>query len=157
MKRLSVLALLLCSACVHNWSPFRNQSEARAEAAVDSLYWRAVEHLSPTNKAGSRDSAVTLLDAYLKSPVPKKHVAEATTFVALARDAQQLAQVQAALQQARANAQSAERRSDSNAAQGGGRDESAVKEIERLKSELARANDELERIKKRLATPPAKP
>ena len=33
------------------------------------------------------------------------------------------------------------------------RDEDMVKEIQRLKDELAKANDELERIKKRLASP----
>jgi hypothetical protein len=36
---------------------------------------------------------------------------------------------------------------------GKARDEEMVKEIQRLKDELAKANDELERIKKRLATP----
>jgi len=155
MNRISLAAMLLCTACVHGWSPFRSQSEARAASAVDSLYWRAVANLSPTNRNGSRDSAITQLDAYLKSSAAKKHANEAATLLSLARDAQQLARVQAALQQARADVQSSDRRGDTNGAPA--RDESAVREIERLKSELARANSELERIKKRLAAPPTKP
>src|SRR6185295_2652190 len=123
MRRFALAAVLLSTACAHAWSPFRSTSDVRAEAAVDSIYWRAVAHLSPNNKNGSRDSAVTLLDAYLKSPAAKKHVAEATTLLDLARDAQQLAKVQAALQQARADADRP--RSDSSPAT---RDESAVKE-----------------------------
>ncbi|HMC55464.1 MAG TPA: hypothetical protein VKH19_09860 [Gemmatimonadaceae bacterium] len=151
MKHLALAAVLLSTACARVWSPFRSTSDVRAEAAVDSMYWRAVAHLSPNNRNGSRDSAVTLLDTYLKSSGTRKHITEAATLLDLAKDAQQLARVQAALQQARADADRP--RSDSSPS---GRDESAVKEIERLKSELARANEELERIKKRLAAP-AKP
>ena len=154
MRRLSLATVLLCTACIHGWSPFRNGDDARAEAAADSLYWSAVSNLSPTNKAGARDSAVVLLDTYLKSPAAKKHVTEASTLLSLARDAQQLARVQASLQQARADAQTDRSHADASATS---RDEGAVKEIERLKAELARANDELERIKKRLAAPPTKP
>jgi hypothetical protein len=155
MNRVLLGSLLFCAACAHGW-PFRNTSDVRAESTVDSLYWRAVSHLSPSNRNGSRDSAVTLLDAYLKSSVGKKHVTEASALLVLARDAQQLARVQAALNQARADVnQPADRpRAESGAS---ARDEGAVKEIERLKNELARANDELERIKKRLAAPPTKP
>ena len=157
MRNVGLTALLLCTACVHGWSPFRNKTDVQAEAATDSIYWRAVAHLSPNNKAGSRDSAVALLDTYLKSATPKKHVTEASTLLALAHDAQQLAKVQAALQQAKADARESADRPRSDSSPTPARDESAVKEIERLKAELARANDELERIKKRLATPPAKP
>ena len=153
MTRAALAGLLLCTACVHGWSPFRKTDDVRAEAAVDSLYWRAVAQLAPNTKNASRDTAIVLLDSYLKSSVAKKHVQEATTFLSLARDAQQLARVQSALSQARADAE----RPRSDASASGARDESAVKEIERLKAELARANDELERIKKRLASPPAKP
>jgi len=119
-------------------------------AAVDSLYWRAVSHLDPTNARASTDSAVILLDRYLAATNPS-HKAEASALRRLARDSQQLARVTAALQQARANAaesrqQASERRDDDN-----------VKEVERLKDELAKAREELDRIKKRLAAPPSKP
>ena len=150
MNRLAVAALVLCTSCLHGSSLFHNRSQERAEAAADSIYWSAIAQLVPTNKNGSRDTAVTLLDAYLKSAANRKHLTEATTLLALARDAQQLARVQAALAQARSEV----RESNSGSTTAGARDEGAVKEIERLKGELARANEELDRIKKRLATPP---
>lgn len=153
MNRLAVAVLVLCTSCVHVTSPFRDRARDRAVAAADSLYWAAVTQLLPSNKTGSRDSAIVLLDAYLKQAANERHLAEATTLLSLARDAQQLAKVQAALQQARAEARDA----GSGSSPAPARDESAVKEIERLKAELARANEELDRIKKRLATPPAKP
>jgi capsule polysaccharide export protein KpsE/RkpR len=122
--------------------------------AADSLYWQAVENLDVSNKSGTLDTAIAKLDAYLASPGKLPHAKEAQVLRSLARNAQQLARVEATLQQARANA--AENRpretSDSKA-----RDDESLKEIQRLKDELAAANAELERIKKRLAAPPTKP
>lgn len=148
MNRLAVAALVLCTGCLHGSSVFHNRSQERAEAASDSIYWSAIAQLVPSNKNGSRDTAITLLDAYLKSAANRKHLTEATTLLALARDAQQLAKVQAALAQARSEVR------ESSGASSTPANEGTVKEIERLRAELARANEELERIKKRLATPP---
>jgi hypothetical protein len=156
MKQLMVAALVLGSGCAHGTSLF-HRSPPAPERVADSLYWSAVRNLIPSNKNGSRDSAITLLNAYLGSPAKLHHIAEATAFVALARDAEQLARVQASLQQTRSDAKessSDKPRADSDAKS---RDDDTVKEIARLKDELARANEELDRIKKRLAAPPPKP
>jgi len=162
MKRALLLALVLCSACAHGNTLFRRKSAVAAEARADSLYWSAVANLDPVNKSGTLDAAIANLDAYLASPVKLKHANEAAVMRTLARNSQQLARLEAALQQTRASAATDTMRTkaenkpraepDSNR-----RDEEMVKEIQRLKDELAKANEELERIKKRLAAPPTKP
>lgn len=156
MSRLAIAALVLCTGCLHGRSLFRSAAAVRAEAAADSLYRGAVAQLVATDKPGSRDSAMTLLEAYLKTR-QTKHRAEAAAFLALARDAAQLARVQEALQQERAVTKAVTTDRARVDSQTKGRDEDAVKEIARLRDELARAREELERIKKRLAAPPPKP
>jgi hypothetical protein len=150
MRCAAVLTLAVLGACAH-WPIARRHSLAQSEIAPDSLYWRAVSHLDPSNKKGTLDSAIVYLDAYLAKP-DRPHATEAAVLRSLARNSQQLARLDAALQQARANADNRPRESDSKA-----RDEESIKEIQRLKDELAKANEELERIKKRLAAPPTKP
>ena len=117
-------------------------------APSDSLYWKAVLHLDAMNQKGFTDSAIKFLDAYLARDTTQKHRLEALVLRRLARDASQLARVEAALQVAR-SAEPA-KSSDAPAPR---RDEELVKEVQRLKDELAKANEELERIKKRLAAP----
>ena len=77
--------------------------------------------------------------------------AEAAIMRRLVRDAQQLARVEAALNQARA--QSTETKAEPRPAETKIKEDEALKEIQRLKDELAKANEELERIRKRLANP----
>jgi len=151
MKRVALWMFVLCTACAHGTSLFRKESDVRAEAVADSMYWGAVSQLDPTNKNGSRDTAITWLETYLKTPVALHHVVEARTFLAMAHDADQLARVQVALQQTRDKAEAAGARADSGNKK---TDDDAAKEISRLRDELARANEELDRIKKRLAAPP---
>lgn len=140
MRRALVLTLLLVSGCVPGPATFGpTPGGSNAEAAADSLYWSAVRNLDPSNKNGTLDAGLSKLDAYLSSSGPLKHAAEATTLRSLARNSQQLARMEAALQQARANTAQ--------------KSESDSEEIQRLKEELAKANAELERIKKRLASP----
>ena len=117
-------------------------------ATSDSLYWKAVLHLDASNKNGTTDSALKYLDAYLARDTTQRHRLEALILRRLARDAMQLARVEAALQQAKSSEPA---RAPSEAAPK--RDEEALKEIPRLKDELAKANEELERIRKRLAAP----
>jgi hypothetical protein len=119
---------------------------ATEPAAVDATYWRAVLILSPSNQSRSIDTALTLLDAYLAAPKPLAHLDEAMALRDLAADAQGLAKVQAALRQARA-ANADQGNSDTRTG------EEATKEVQRLRDELAAANAELERIRKRLANP----
>lgn len=141
MRHALVLTLAMFGACAHGPPVLRRDSQAQSETAIDSLYWRAVYHLDPSNKNGTLDSAIVYLDRYLASPGKRQHEREAAVMRSLARNSQQLARVEAALQQARASADNK------------GRDEEYLKEIQRLKDELAAANAELERIKKRLAAP----
>lgn len=146
MKRgLLAGVVLFLSACAHGPALFR--SGPAANTAADSLYWRAISNLDSTNKQGSMEAAAANLNLYLASTGILQHRAEAAVLRRLVQDARQLALVEAALQQAR-TATAETRDSDSKA-----RNDEAVKEIQRLKDELAKANEELERIRKRLAAP----
>lgn len=147
MTRALLAGLALLGACAHGPLALRSREPSKSEIAADSLYWRAVRHLDPSNRNGTLDSAIVYLDAYLACKEKLSHATEASVLRSLARNAQQLARLEAALQQARASADNRPRESDK------GRDEEYVKEIQRLKDELAKANEELERIKKRLAAP----
>jgi hypothetical protein len=100
-------------------------------------YWRALLKLDSTNVAGNRE-AVTLLQRYLADSVPGLHRIEAATLLRL----QQALDARAATLAAQPAAAVA--RPDDKA-----RDE----ELQRLRDDLARANAELERIKRRLARP----
>jgi hypothetical protein len=88
------------------------------------------------------------LDAYLANAGHVERRADATALRRLAGEAIQLSQVAAALQRERAATETKTKASDAPARV----DSDALKEIQRLKDELAAANAELERIKKRLAT-----
>jgi hypothetical protein len=149
MKRALVATLVLGTGCLHGTALVQRKHDWSPEAAADSLYWSAVRNLDPTSKSGTLDAGIANLDAYLASPAKLSHATEAAVLRSLARNAQQLARVEATLQQRVAAADSKQRSEPDNKA----RDEEMVKEIQRLKDELAKANDELERIKKRLAAP----
>jgi dynactin complex subunit len=153
MKRLFYALPLCITACVHGSTLFRPRSTVRAEARADSIYWSAVRQLDATNKKVQLDSALASLDSYIAYPVKLKHREEAEVLRRLARSAQQLAHVEAALQEARADTSKHAERPERGESESKGRDEEMVKEIQRLKDELAKANAELDRIKKRLATP----
>ena len=148
MKRAFVAVLLLSTGCLHGRALIQRKQDP-LEARADSLYWSAVSNLDPANKNGTLDAAVANLDAYLAMPGTLKHVEEAAVLRSLARNAQQLARIEATLQ-TRVAAAEAKPRGEPDAK---ARDEDMVKEIQRLKDELAKANDELDRIKKRLASP----
>ena len=139
-----VLFVVLVAVACRGGNPFRNT--LRPAADPDSLYWKAVAHLDAANTNGSTDSAVHFLNLYLGNGTVQKHRVEALTFRQLARDAQLLARVQAALSQQKTDTVRIRTAAPS-------RDEELVKEVQRLKDELAKANAELERIKKRLAQP----
>ena len=97
-----------------------------------------------------RSSAANLLDAYLAYAGHVERRGEPTVVRRLAGDAIQLSKVAAALQQERAESRT--KAAEPTAAAPGARSDDSVKEIQRLKDELAAANAELERIRKRLAT-----
>jgi hypothetical protein len=144
VNRLVLLTLVgALSACAHG-PGFLRKSDRE-----DSAYWRALTHLDAANKQGSLDSAITYLEAYLAAGT-SQHRQEALVLRQLARDSRQLARVTVALQQVKSDTTQPRASSDSVPRR---RDEEALKEIQRLKDELAKANEELDRIRKRLAAP----
>ncbi|MEP6991329.1 MAG: hypothetical protein ABJA80_10410, partial [bacterium] len=112
---------------------FSTRYPASVEAS-DALYWRAVYKLDPGNSASTPRDAGVLLDGYLASGATA-HRTEAHTLrrVATALDA-------------RATAVATPPKVDVVKVDDKVRDE----EIQRLKDELAKANAELDRIKRRL-------
>lgn len=120
------------------------------EGAVESAYWRGLIALDPNNKDGSPQVAAALLETYANGEGLRPHRLEADI---LRRIAQHLATgagttvastgVTTAPQPAGATDHTADLKAKDT-------------EIQHLKDELAKANDELERIKRRL-TAPTKP
>jgi hypothetical protein len=142
MSRLVFGLLLLGTACGGRTIFFRPRP-----STADSVYTIALGFLSSGNRL---DSASKYLDLYLAMPRANRS-AEAAIMRRLVRDAQQLGRVEAALNQARA--QPTETKPETRPAESKVREDEALKEIQRLKDELAKANEELERIRKRLANP----
>lgn len=149
MKRIFALSLVMLSACASGPTLFNRAP--KPNRAIEAQFARALEYLDPVNTRASLDSAVALLDMYLAHAGPTQRRAEAAALRRLAGSAQQLVKVEATLQQARASAAESRPRAADNAPRSS--DPDLLKEIQRLKDELAEANAELERIRKRLATP----
>ena len=148
MKRaLMLVTVLVLSACTSNSHLFRRGPKPNVN--VEAQYTRAMQMLAPGANVATLDSAVHLLDAYLAHAGHVERRGEATVVRRLAGDAIQLSKVAAALQQERADRTKA---AEPTAAATAARSDDSVKEIQRLKDELAAANAELERIRKRLAT-----
>jgi hypothetical protein len=126
-----------------------------SHGAVESVFWQAMFRLDPSNRNGSLTVGLSTLDAYLANPGPHDHASEALTMrrVAAQLDAANrlAASASVAVREpvAAPTKPTTETRSDQPPP---GTDA----EIKRLKDELAKANAELERIKRRLAQPPGK-
>jgi hypothetical protein len=101
--------------------------------ARETGYWRAVFMLDPANTTASPSEAATLLDHYLSRNAPLTHRSEATI---LQRVAKSLATPRETAGPPRPA------------------DPAREAELKALKDELEKTKAELERIKKRLATPP---
>ena len=134
-------------------------------ATLETAYWRALFTMDPSNPNTSMEATLIGLDGYLRDPRPREHVIEART---LRRTAAQIdglnRAAEAASAQAKdatsaantAKAQVADVKADAKNADASASAAAADKdaEIKRLKDELAKANSELDRIRKRLAPPP---
>jgi hypothetical protein len=120
------------------------------EGAVESAYWRGVLALEPANQDGSPQVAIAFLESYGKSSGALPHRLEADVFRHVAQKLQLLSQQQATVASATTSG------TTSAAAPTPPDVKAKDAEIQRLKEELAKANDELERIKRRL-TAPTKP
>jgi hypothetical protein len=106
---------------------------AGTDPGAEALFRRALYRLDPANSSGSIREAEAMLDVYLASPlsIPRRNDAAALRRLAAALDARPAVVTV------------------TTPASGGAKDE----ELGRLKDELAKANAELERIKRRLAAP----
>jgi hypothetical protein len=124
---------------------------------VETAYWRALIGMDPANPHASLPTAVGFLDAYLAGPHRATHEEEATSLRRVAVQLEETSKL-AALAQTRDVAavpkpQPPDVRVDApKPATDPTLNPDA--EIKRLKDELAKANAELERIRKRLAQPP---
>ena len=115
----------------------------RSNEATETLYWRALFRLDPANASARPSDATELLDAYLAASTPTTHLVEAQ---ALRRTAKALDSLQRALVVTRAVADSAAALAARPAAEN-------PEEVQKLKEELAKTQAELDRIKRRLASP----
>ncbi len=118
---------------------FAARHPGTAEAA-ETLYWRAVFRLDSANPTSSPHDAAALFESYLASPAGGAHRAEATALRHLANSVE--------TRLATANTSAAPVQSQPAAA-----DKAKDEEMQRLRDELAKANAELERIRRRLAQP----
>jgi len=133
--------------------------------ALETAYWRALYKMDPANHNASLPTAIASLDGYLADGRPREHVPEATSLrrvatqldglhklatsaVAQAKDAKtSAANATAAANDAKDAKDAAAKAADASASA------AAADEIKRLKEELAKANAELDRIRKRLSQP----
>lgn len=130
--------------------------------ASETAYWRALFALDPSNHGTSFRNAISSLDAYLSESGPREHAAEAATLRRIAGHMDELNKLAAsALAEARDTSAAArvtptDIRAEIKPPVAGdvGLPTAADVEIKRLKDELAKANAELERIRRRLAQPP---
>jgi hypothetical protein len=125
--------------------------------ALETAYWRALFDLDPSNHVASFSSAIASLDAYLADRHPREHTAEAATLRRIAGHMDELNKLAAtALAEARDTVArpGADSRPEARPIGDGGFPTPADAEIKRLKDELAKANAELDRIRRRLAQPP---
>lgn len=134
--------------------------------ALETLYYRALYKMDPSNPHVSLTAAMASLDGYLADQRPRQHAVDAATVRRVAGQLDGLnrlalnaiAQAKDASNTAKdAKAQAADARDAAVKAAADAQAPTADAEIKRLKDELAKANAELDRIRKRLATPPPKP
>jgi hypothetical protein len=130
--------------------------------ALESIYWRALVRMDPSNPHGSVSDALASLETYVTDARSPDHMREAA---ALRRVALQLDTLNKLVATAAALPK------DGNLVTANIRPQPTVDlakpiidpvpyadaEIKRLRDELAKANAELERIRKRLAQPPRGP
>jgi hypothetical protein len=135
-------------------------------SAIETTYWRGLFKMDPANHSASLNAAIASLDAYIADTTYREHVIEAISLRRVAGELQSLNGIAiAALAQAKdAKASAASATAAADAKDAATKDAAAkvtdvtltttsADEIKRLKDELAKANAELERIRKRLSQP----
>jgi hypothetical protein len=115
----------------------------RTTEAAAANYWRALYKADPANQTASARDATILLDSTLALPLDSAQRANAQT----------LRRITAAMQRAAALSAGASSSTNADGSNARPEDNSRDDEVQRLRAELAKANAELERIKKRVAQP----
>ena len=105
--------------------------------AAEVPYWRALLKLDPANPAALRE-AISLLESYLATTPSGAHRTEATTFRGLGLALEQRNAALAAIPPAGAPRPE---------------DKAREEDIQKLRDELAKANAELDRIRRRVSRP----
>jgi hypothetical protein len=116
----------------------------RTTEAAAANYWRALYKADPANQSASARDATILLDSTLALPLDSAQRANAQTLRRITAAMQRAAALNASASSSTNADGSSNARPDANS-----RDD----EVQRLRAELAKANAELERIKKRVAQP----
>lgn len=127
------------------------------EQARETFYWRGLFRMAPSNDSTAHRAAVPTLERYLAEPggtyrtEARMLLDVARANVALREEAaakeREIAQIRLAL----GRAQSAPAATTSPGSESSSSDRGLAGEVERLRRDLAQANAELERIRKRLA------
>ena len=117
------------------------------DEAQETVYWRGVFKLDPANRDGTPSIARMLFEGYLRAEGALQHRTEAEVLRQLAVRIETLSTAVSMSASPGATPLTTDRPAELKAKDA---------EIQKLKDELAKANDELERIKRRLAQP-AKP
>jgi hypothetical protein len=136
--------------------------------ALETAYWRGLFRLDPSNRGVSITQALASLDAYIADARPKEHAVEATSIRRAAAQLDALNKLAAAASTqakdaasnaANAKAAAADAKADAKNADANANATADAKdaEIRKLRDDLAKANAELDRIRKRLGTPPPRP
>jgi TolA-binding protein len=134
---------------------FALQHPATPEGA-EASYWRALYKLDPANQTATPRDAAALLDAYLADATTAEHRAEATTLRRIATSLDRSAVASTAPATA-SPTPTTTTGTQAPAAPGAPaatpNDRARDEELQRLRDELAKANAELDRIRRRLAQP----
>lgn len=123
------------------------EENASNQFSREIVFWRALYHLDPRNPAGQREEAGRMLDAYLQSDSVHWYRAEARVLRQLAG-----LPAPAAVASAPTGPPPARTTVPITRAADATITEKDV-EIQQLRERVARLNEELERIKRRLSTP----
>jgi hypothetical protein len=126
---------------------------------LETAYWRALFKLDPLDRTESLAPAMSLLDGYVADTRPREHLVEAVSLRRLATQIEALATRTApTVATAQRDTREPPPTTRPSAEQRPAAEPSAADaaEIKRLKDELAKANAELERIRRRLMRPPPK-
>ncbi|MGH7720078.1 MAG: hypothetical protein ACREON_14710 [Gemmatimonadaceae bacterium] len=118
-----------------------------APEARESAYWRALLSLQPDNSGATLAQALAYLDRYLADSARAPGRGEASV---LRRLVAALDSVSRSLDSSRAEVTRLQTQAANPPA---GREQELEREVQKLKEQLAEANAELERIRRRLAAP----